>query len=249
MSEEQKSVLFNGDGDHQDASLPASQDAESVEQEQGTESEYLTRAEAQRLLDTVKEDVLRQTQSLTDKTASRIDKKLHDELKKIGDVIKLQRQSGIDITPEQERAMRQTAYDTVFSQLSESEPDHPAEQKTPSVPAGEDEKAIRAVAAAMNDLTDDIYKEVGVVVDKNDPEVELIDQSSPAEFLKSLRKAAEKKAQRIATPAEARITSLAKGSQTSLETKFAEEKSKIHGDVEALIQLKKKYRAKGLQID
>ena len=249
MSEEPKTVGFTGDGDHQDASLQTSQDVENTEQGQATEPEYLTRAEAQRLRQEITDEVLRQTQSLTDKAASRIDKKLQDELKKIGDVIKLQRQAGIEITPEQERAMRQTAYDTVFSQLSDSEPDHPKGQNTPSAPVGEDEKAMRAVAAAMNDLTDDIYKEVGVVVEQNDPEVELIDQSSPAAFLKSLRKAAEKKAQRIATPAEARITSLAKGTKTSLETQYAEERAKIQGDVEALIQLKKKYRAKGLQIE
>lgn len=249
MSEEQKTVGFTGDGDHQTASPSAPQDAEIVEPEQGTEPKYLTRKEAQRLRQEITDEVLRQTQSLTDKAASRIDKKLQDELKKIGDVIKLQRQAGIDITPEQERAMRQTAYDTVFSQLSESEPDHPPAQKTPSVPPGEDDRAIRAVAAAMNELTDDIYKEVGVMVEQNDPEVELIDQSSPSAFLKSLRKAAEKKAQRIATPAEARITSLAKGSQTSLENQYAEEKKKIQGDVQALIELKRKYRAKGLQIN
>ena len=242
MSEEQKPVSFS----EEEVSQSTPQDVENVEQQEETASEYLTRDEAQRLMDSVKEDVLRQTQSLTDKTASRIDKKLQDELKKINEVITLQRKAGIDITPDQERAMRQTAYDNVFSQLSENDPEHPTGVQPQ--PAGEKDQVMQATAMLMNRLTDGVYKDVGTVLMEGDPEVGLIDNSTPEAYLKTLRKAAEKKAQRVSTPAEARITSLAKGTQTNLESQYAEEKSKIQGDVQALIELKRKYRAKGLQV-
>lgn len=217
MSEEQKAVSF----DEGDVSQSTPQDVEGVEQAADeTASEYLTRQEAERLVESVKEDVLRQTQSLTDKTASRIDKKLQDELKKINDVISLQRKAGIEITAEQERNMRQAAYDNVFSQLSESETDHPTGAQ--HQPKGEQDPSLQATIKLMNRLSDDIYKDVGVTLIEGDPETELVDMSSPEAYLKSLRKAAEKKAQRLETPVEARITSLARGSSISEESLVAE---------------------------
>jgi len=99
-------------------------------------------------------------------------------------------------------------------------------------------------------MAEEIYKKAGVSILPDDPEVSMVDQSSPVAFLTTLQQAVEKKKQRVQTAPEARITSLVRGQQpnTNLEAQYLEEKSKIQGDVQELIKLKKKYRAKGLQI-
>lgn len=243
---ENESVSFNGNGESQDVSQPNPQGQGTEEQEQET-TEYLTRQEAQRLVEQMKDEVLRQTQSLTDKATSRLDKKLKEQLEIVNDVIELQKKAGITVTPEQERALRQEAYDKAFSTLDDEE--RSAVSGTQPQRQDEPGEAEKAQAAIMQNLTMDVYKEAGVELYPGDPEVELIDYSTPAAFLKSLRAAAGKKKQRIETPAGGRITSLAqKGQQKSLEAQYLEEKAKIQGDVNALIELKKKYKAKGLQV-
>jgi len=242
MSE--KEVTFNGQETDPNASDQTSQEVSNQEQEP---SPYLTREEAQRLFEEQKNEVLKQTQSLTDKASSRLDKKLRDELKKINDVIDLQKKAGIPITPEQERALRQEVYDSTIKQFGEEE--EPSDKTAqPNIPQDPQQAAQMAAAAVIDSLVKDVYKEAGVTVMEDDPEAELIDRSSPTAFLTSIRQAAEKKKQRIQTAPEARITTLGKGQQSNLEAQYLEEKNKIHGDVNALIELKKKYRTKGLQV-
>lgn len=244
MSENDVTFAADKGVDQQTASAETSQEVPEQEQEQ-QQPQYLTLKEAQRLLEEQKDEVLRQTQSLTDKASSRLDKKLRDELKKINDVISLQKEAGIPITPEQENAMRQKVYDKALQQFGEEEEPTTTAQEQPVDPR---QMAEMAAAAVVSGMANDIYKEAGVTVKDNDPEAEMVDHSSPTAFLNSLRAAVEKKKQRVQTAPEARITTLGKGQSTNLEAQYLDEKKNIQGDVNALIELKKKYREKGLQV-
>lgn len=247
MSELDKQVTFSGDGG-QDVSQDVSQEAAGAEQEQSTEQQYLTRQEAQRLFQEQKDEFLRTAQSLTDKASSRLDKKFRDEIKLVNGAIELQKKAGIPITPEQERAMRQMAYDSAIDQVAKEEDDPAVTVQKPKLPEDPQQVMQMAGAAVVDGMLQDIYKTAGVTLMDNDPEADLIDKSNPMAFLKSVEAAVEKKKQRVQTAPETRITSLGKGTQTNLEAQYLEEKSKIQGDVPALIALKQKYRSKGLQV-
>lgn len=250
MSENEK-VAFTGQEQGQESLQEVSQETTAVESEQSTEPEYLTRKEAQRLFEDQKNELLKQTQSLTDKASSRLDKKLRDEIQKVNDVMDLQKKAGISITPEQEQNMRRMAYDNALGSMTEDTDDL---QKGVAKPkeVSDPEQVAKVAAVVMDGLVNDIYREIGVTVLDGDPEVDLVDQSTPSAFLKSIRAAAEKKKQRTETAPEARITSLGKGQPTnlaaSLKGQYEERKSKIQGDVNALIALKQEFRKKGLQI-
>ena len=123
MGETDKVVLSAGEGQSQENSQVVPQEPAATDDGQQTAKEFLTREEAQRLFEDQKNDLLRQTQSLTDKASSRLDKQLRGEIKKVNDVIDLQKKAGIDITPEQERTMRQMAYDTALGQIGEETDD------------------------------------------------------------------------------------------------------------------------------
>jgi hypothetical protein len=247
MSEENLNGVSFAGGTGEGSQTTSQQPAEggsNVEPGQETAPEFLTRAEAERL----KEDILRQTQSLTDKAASRMDKRLNEELQKFNDVIAMQRENGIPITPQQESDLRLKIYDKVLKESAQSQSQGQLgasipNQSTPTLPP-----EVAAQAQLVNDMTEDVFKEIGVVVEPNDPEAEMVDQSSPTAFLKSIRVAAEKKKQRVSTPAEARIASQLTGQTTDLETQYKERLSKLQGQTDAIIALKKEYRKKGLHI-
>jgi len=246
MSEENLNVS-NPIGLREEQQTVSQQPAEgggNAEPGQGTATEFLTREEAERW----KEDILRQAQSLTDKAASKTDKKLREELKKLDDVLKIQRENGIDIPPQKERELRRDIYDNVMKETTQ---ELPGQLNTVIPNQGIENLPPEAVAraAVLDELTQDVFKEVGVVLEPNDPEASMVDQTSPAAFLKSVRAAVEKKKQRVNTPVEARIASINKGQPTDLENEYLTKKNEIHGDVDKLIALKKEYRKKGLQID
>ena len=247
MSEENKGVSpagNPGEGSQTASQLPA-EGGSNVESGKGTAAEFLTREEAERW----KDDILRQTQSLTDKAASRMDKRLQEELSKVDDVLKIQRESGIEITAQQEKEMRRSVYDKVLKEEANQEMPGQQTNLTPSQNMSAVSPEAAAQAALLSSLADDIFKEVGITVDTEDPEASLVDQSNPTAFLKTIRAAAEKKKQRVNTPAEARVASLTKGQPSDLEAEYLAKKKDIHGDVDALFALKREYRAKGLQID
>ena len=196
----------------------------------------------------MKDDILRQTQSLTDKATSRIDKQIQERLQSINNAIKIQREAGVKITPQQELAIRQRVYDDVLSNPESST--NPSEPVAQQQPLGEREIMARAAAAVINRLTQKIFDDTGVEVNVDDPEAEMIDQTTPESFIESVRKAAEKKAQRVSTPPQAKIASLGRtqGHSPNLEAEYAEKRKGLQGNVSALIELKKEYRAKGLQV-
>lgn len=244
MSENEKALGF------ENASEPGSQEPAPQEQESQEQPQYLTREEVQSLLDAQKDELLRQTQSLTDKASSRLDKKLRDELKKVDEVIALQKAAGLQITPVQESALRAQVYDKALKELGTEEGSDSAPAAQQGFQDDPSQAAQKAAAAVINGMAEEIYKKAGIMVMPDDPEASMVDQSSPVAFLTTLQQAVEKKKQRVQTAPEARITSLGRGQQpnTNLEAQYLEEKKKYQGDVNALIELKKKYRAKGLQI-
>lgn len=246
MSEENlNGVSFVGGAgeESQTASQPPAEGSGNVESGKGAQPEFLTREEAERL----KEDILRQTQSLTDKAASRMDKRLAEELKKIDDVVKIQRESGITITPQQESDLRRTAYDKVLKETTQ-EPQGQLNTVTPNPSIQTLPPEVVAQAQLANEIAQDIFEELGVTVEDKDPEASMVDMSSPKAFVNSIRVAAEKKKQRVSTPVEARIASQLTGQTTDLETQYKERLSKLQGQPSAIIELKKEFRKKGLQI-
>jgi hypothetical protein len=213
----------------------------------GETPQYLTREEVERLIAQTKEDIARQTQSLTDKAASRIDKRVKDGLENLNKVIALQKKAGIELTPEQERAARMQVYDEAIGSEDDSLPGLPPRAAQPG-PVDGANQAQAAVVAFVNKQADKMMKKAGVELDASDPEASmLVQDKGPDEYLDSLEAALQKKAQRVKTPPEARIPTLGSGAATNLEAQYKAELEKVRqGDVDGLFKLKQKYKKAGL---
>lgn len=214
----------------------------------GETPQYLTREEAERWIAQVKEDIARQTQSLTDKAASRIDKRVKDGLENLNKVIALQKKAGIELTDEQIRAARMQIYDEAIDSEDDSHLPGLPPRAAQSGQIDGANQAQAAVVAFVNKQADKMMKKAGVELDSSDPEASmLVQDKGPDEYLDSLEAALHKKAQRVKTPPEARIPTLGSGAATNLEAQYKAELEKVRqGDVDGLFKLKQKYKKAGL---
>lgn len=158
----------------------------SAEGEESTQPEYLTKAEAQRLIAEAEEKALRKAQSSTDKAIDSIFKKVQDDLRSLTQTIEFQRNSGIEVSPEQEQQLKQQLVTRALAGAPESAQPSPPQE----APQKEEVDPVTAEAWRM-------MEEAGVLVDEDDPEAKLLNFSSPYKFLKSIESAIEAKKERI----------------------------------------------------
>jgi hypothetical protein len=166
------------------------------EQTQGKEvqQEYLTRAEVANLLKEQEDRFVSRTQGLLDSMGSSVQKRVQTGLQSLQKVIEDQKAAGIEITPQQEEALKQR---TVMNVLSE-EPEEPEPSEPPTTSPGEAQPGEQKEAPdPITQSAWDMMKDRGVEILDEDPEIEILDTSTPYKFLLSVDKAITAKETRL----------------------------------------------------
>ena len=236
-------ISFQPIGTPEPGSLGASSAPAPVAAGSGNQPQGPTPAEFERRLTQLE----RQLQSANDKAtaAAKNQEKVKADLDGMRRFVELQKQSGVQITPEQERQMQQQVINQAFSQVEQpqavSSTQNASQQSAPdAMPQAPDPyEAINVAAQAMVD-------EGGVNIDPND--IRLI-RTSPGAFLHSLSDVIAQEKKRQAASPQARIPPTNSGNAASLQQQYQIELAKITrgpaGSI-ARVELTKKYRALGL---
>jgi len=222
--------------DGHQATLP-----QSGEQGTGTQS-VITREEVQSMLEASNAEVLKRAQGITDKNLTRFEREWKAKLEAINSTIEVQRAAGINITPEQQTHITNTA----FNKLIATTP--PAENLSPAaLPPSGAQAPIRPVNEASA-LAADIFKAYGLQVTREDPEFITVKATDRATFIRTLTEAVQAKAKRASITPSTRLPTQGTGSAPSLKAAYEAEKSKIprgQSSLRARIELDKKYRDMG----
>lgn len=188
---------------------------QKVDQSQ-TQPNYVTIEQAQQMVADAIQKAESKAQSLVAKSGNRLQAKVQESLKSLEATLKLQAEQGIEITPAQQEAMRNRV---VMEALSE------AEEETPAAQAGQagEPQPQNVQAGQIDPITQaawDLMQERGVVIEPGDPELEMLDQSTPYKFLLSVEKAITTKETRLQSssneepktvPPQARIAGVGAG--------------------------------------
>ncbi len=166
----------------------------SKAQGEGVQPEFLTRTEAETLFKNLENKFVSRTQGLLDSMSSSVQKRVQVDLQALQKVLEAQKVAGVEISPEQENALKQQ---TVMSVLTE-EPEAPAEPEPQTIPPeqgqpGEQKGAPDPITQAAWSM----MEERKVEILDEDPEAKTLDTSSPYKFLLSLDKAITAKETRL----------------------------------------------------
>jgi hypothetical protein len=122
---------------------------------------------------------------------------IQDEFQQLRNSIEALKAVGGTVTPEQERAMKQRVIEEAFTKKP-NETQLAPDQTPRRAPAQEPEEETDPITQDAWELMD----EMGIDLLDDDPEVEMIDDSTPRQFFKTLEKALEAKRQRISQTSE-----------------------------------------------
>ena len=147
--------------------------------------EFIRMTDAQKLINEAVTTAVRQAQSLTDKSAYR----LNQQLAEVKNTLSSLQSAGTPVPADTLAAMRD-----ITNSLDVSGGAYQSEQ--PKGPEAID-NAPEVEEAEVNRAAMEIFKSAGVVVNLDDPEAKMIDYSTPEEFLKTLPLAAASKANRM----------------------------------------------------
>lgn len=229
MSDENGKGFFNPqngsdkDGSQSESSVTPSPPAE--ESGQGTQPQFVT-AE---ILDQRLTEFERKIQSSRDSALSTFDKRVRNKIEQVEKDIEAWRKAGVNITPEQEQQRRIDA----MQQAMLENPD--ANSSSSQSAQAMQDKDLERITNEVNARAKQYMDQVGITFEENDPELMLLDQSSPEAYLSSLRMALYQKRMRIGEvqqpSAQARVPSMAQGSAklTSKEQQFYEEYKAAQG--------------------
>jgi hypothetical protein len=151
-------------------------------QEEVQQPKYLTVAEAAALEDRI----VRRVQGLTDKADSRIQKEVRQQIKTMEASLKA---AGITMTPEQKAALQQN----VINQTLTAETQPESSEAPPTQASAQGQQAPDPISLAGWE----IMKDAGMNIDPGDPEVSLLDVTSPGKWLSSIPAAIAAKKARL----------------------------------------------------
>jgi hypothetical protein len=174
---------------------------EAGQPEGGEEQQFLTREEylagQEQLLNELKKSNKGLAGSMGETQGKRISSDVREivrqEFKQLGSLVEAQKAAGVEITPEQENAMKQNI---VMNALS-AEPEEPKpeeEQAAGGAPAQEPTQQADPISQAAWTM----MQERGTDILESDPEFETLDMESPYKFLMSVDAAINAKEQRLA---------------------------------------------------
>lgn len=240
----------NPDVSPQQVSADALPPSDAMQELNGNEP--VSKSELRALLESVKkevtENVLRQSQSHTDKLGSILDKRIKSAQEKADTAITLAKASGVNLTPDQERAISQAAVNEVLTARDDSPAEAPAGKQVESADQG----------SFVQREVEKIFRRTGVYLAAEEANALIGEADSPYEYLKKFEEICADRANR--PQAEARIaTMFPAGSKPvgteNLQRQYAEEMALVvsgkhptvrRGNAMQITQLKHKYRDKGL---
>lgn len=206
------------------------------------------RALTERLKQEIADDVLRKAQSHTDKLGSALDKRIKSAQEKADTAINLAKASGVSLSPEQERVLRQTAVNEAMS----------ARDDSPEVPERGRKVEEPDQGNFVQREVEKIFRRTGVYIAPEEANALIGEVDSPYEYLKKFEEIAADRANR--PQAEARIATMfpAGGKPAStdqLQRQYDQEMRDIisgkhptvkRGNTQQIIDLKNDYRKRGL---
>lgn len=206
------------------------------------------RALTERLKQEIADDVLRKAQSHTDKLGSALDKRIKSAQEQADKAISLAKASGVTLSPEQERTLRQTAVNEAMS----------ARDDSPEVPAKGRKVEEPDQGNFVQREVEKIFRRTGVYIAPEEANALIGEVDSPYEYLKKFEEIVADRANR--PQAEARIATMfpAGNKPASIETlqrQYNQEMADIvagkhptirRGQAAKIVELKNEYRKKGL---
>jgi hypothetical protein len=209
---------------------------------EATPSEFVTRQEFETLID-------KRIQSLKDKRLSDVDRQVKEKLEQLEQRFMELKEAGLNPAP----AALDAAKAEIVRQALTSQQQAQAQAQQQGGQAAQD---------AMEAAVQEIYEEYGVTLLTNDPEAQEISakmqagQLTPRGFLKAIEAATKAKAAREqqakGNQAAARMPGLGGGGAATagLEAQYRAEvtEAQKRGGGEAVLQVRRKYRAKGLNV-
>jgi hypothetical protein len=211
-------------------------------------NEPVSKAELRQILEGVKQDVLRQTQSHTDKLGSALDKRIKSAQEKADTAINLAKASGVNLSPEQERVVRQTAVNEAMA----------ARDDSPAVPEQGRQVEGAEQSTYVQREVEKIFRKTGVYIAPEDANALIGEVDSPYEYLKKFEEICADRANR--PQAEARIATMFPNAGKpagldQLQRQYDEEMAQIvagkhptvrRGNAAQVVAFKQEYRKKGL---
>jgi hypothetical protein len=185
-------------GTDKSSELPpgAGGDGESADEEQPA-----TLAQVRSLIEQSQKDTLSASQSLVDKADGRTQKRIASAMNDVAKTISALQATGVEVSPEQETALRNNKVMEILTEGGASEGGDPDGSEQPA-PDGKDGQALdpNDPAQATLALAYQKMQRAGVLLGDGDPEISIIDQETndPAVFLASVDEAIKAKARRIA---------------------------------------------------
>lgn len=236
----------NPDASPQTVSEDASSPNGAIQELNGNEP--VSKAELRSMLEELKKDVIRQAQSHTDKLGSQLDKRIKSATEVADKAINLAKASGVSLSPEQERTLRQTAVNEAMA----------AGDDSPAVP----DKGRKVEEPEQSNFVqrevEKIFRRTGVYVPPEEANALIGEVDSPYEYLKKFEEIVADRANR--PQAEARIATMfpASGKPAGIEQlqkQYNQEMADIiagkhptirRGQTAQIVELKNAYHKKGL---
>jgi len=203
-------VLYSGETPTPDDSQTANPEGTVTEDQSAeqTESSTITRQEVMDLMN----QNYRQIQSLTDKMASNFDKALSEKLSNFNQTAELMKQSGVQLSESDLAKARQNILDETLASTGQSS-SNPMDAGQVNQQGTQSTQPSAGVV--MDQMLAKIDEQNGGAVMQGDPEAAMIKMDDPLTFIETYKAAAEAKAKRLETPAAARLSSMATGSNPS----------------------------------
>ena len=211
-------------------------------------NEPVSKAELRSMLEELKKDVIRQAQSHTDKLGSHLDKRIKSATEVADKAINLAKASGVSLSPEQERTLRQTAVNEAMA----------ARDDSPEVPDKGRKVEEPDQGTFVQREVEKIFRRTGVYIPPEEANALIGEVDSPYEYLKKFEEIVTDRANR--PQAEARIATMfpASGKPAGIEQlqrQYDQEMADViagkhptvrRGNVAQITELKNEYRKKGL---
>jgi hypothetical protein len=250
MSDQQGEGLFNPQGSSDGGGTP-SESPETPSQpveESGQESQpqFVTAD----VLDKKLTEFERKIQSSRDSALSTFDKRIKAKIEQVEKDNEELRKLGVKLTPDQEQQRRLNA----MQQAMLENPD--AQSSSPQPAQATQGQDVEAIRSEVNARAKQYMDQVGITFEEGDPELMLLDHSSPDAYLSSLRMALYQKRVRsgdVQPPsAQARVPSMAQGS-TALKKKeqlFLDEYKAAEGKGLSYARaIRQKWAAEGVDVN
>lgn len=247
---------------------PSTQQAGQANGQEGQQSnepaitpEYLKEMEA-RIID----EATRRAQSMTDKLGSRLDKEIQTALDQATNSIELAKAAGLEMTPQQEQAIKDRAINNAYSRMNQQSQQSSSPGSDPQQPAPQPDQGNNlAMGNFINAEVQKIMRRYDVFIPPDEANQLIGNVGGPYEYLQAFESIASTRQQnrlggQPPQPGSTIPSMVPQGrapGSTALRDQYENELAQIRkgkhpsiklGDEWALTQLERSYRDKGLDI-